>query len=94
MGPPGFPRSAAADLTMNGELFPAKAVRQLSPRLKWCQAYGVITDRQPKSPPSEQWRACSIHARIDRVGMGWTEEEACRDFGVKNKLALWNEVEP
>lgn len=79
---------------MNGELFPAKAVRQLSPRLRWCRTHGVVTDRKPGSSPATQWRAWSTKKRAHRIGYGPTEEEACRDFGVKTNLALWNELSP
>jgi hypothetical protein len=75
---------------MNGELFPAKAVTMLSPRLKWMKAHGVVTKKRHFVPAVETWIADLISAPWP-VGYGPTEEEACRDLGVKAGLRLWNE---
>jgi len=79
---------------MNGELFPAKAVRQLSPRLRWCEKHGVVTQRKYPSMPEIQWRAWNPSKPKNWIGVGPTEEEACQDLGVKLGIKLWNEVEP
>lgn len=76
---------------MNGELFPAKAVRQLSPRLKWVKEHDVRTLHRKVHDGSKRW-----FAWVDGVGPGQgegeTEEEACRDLGVKAGIKLWNEL--
>lgn len=77
---------------MNGELFPVKQVRMLSPRLAWCKRHAVVTQRHPRAPADEQWSAYSTKLRVQRIGRGATEEEACRDFGAKSNVRLWNEI--
>jgi hypothetical protein len=77
------------------ELFPVSQTKMLSPRLKWMATHGVESSPVKTSVPAEKWCAYLAGKRTKTksvFGTGPTEEEACRDLGVKLGIRLWNEV--
>jgi hypothetical protein len=77
------------------ELFPAKDMKMISPRLKWMSRNGIVVTHLPKNGVGYRWTA-EVKSPTSRqrghIGAGPTAEEACRDLGVKISLPLWNEV--
>jgi hypothetical protein len=76
---------------MNGELFPAKAVTMLSPRLQWCKDHAVVTTKRKGVAAEHLWSAHVERSLIQ--GVGPNEEDACRDLAVKLNIKLWFERE-
>lgn len=73
------------------ELFPAKDVAMLSPRLQWCKAHGVLMTKRKGVTAEELWSAHVIGSFLQ--GVGPTKEDACRDLAVKLNIKLWFEQE-
>lgn len=76
---------------MNGELFPSESIASRSPRLIWCEQHGITTREMPRNSAEFRWQAERRH--VWAIGVGPTEEDACRDLGVKAGIRLWNEIQ-
>lgn len=74
------------------ELFPVNSVKMLSPRLKWMKKHRLSTEENGRRKPEERWMAWSASYLTVPRGFGETEEEAIRDWGVRAKQKLWNEL--
>lgn len=63
-------------------------------RLAWMERHRITTEHRPRAKkPEEVWKAWSAnYTAHPSVGYGQTEEEACRDWGVRAKQTLWNEL--
>jgi hypothetical protein len=72
------------------ELFRAKDMKMISPRLKWQREHRLKTEYSRKRPTDFAWKAYNDESFA--CGIGTTEEEALRDWGVKTANRLWNEV--
>ncbi len=63
----------------------------LSPRLLWCRRHCVVVVENLSAVKDERWWA-RFDGQKEPVGRGPTAEGACRDFGAKANLRLWNET--
>lgn len=74
------------------ELFSPSEVAMESPRLRWLRVHGVRTREVAKNPPAARFEARGPGGTTP--GAGDSEEEAQKDWGVKNGVRLWNEELP